>query len=310
MKEVICLLIITLLIFSIAPALVIADDEDDQNLENIDTQTQVETEIMDSSIGAQIRILQLQRQLQLKLLHMQAVVDVLNAKSADTTALTGISEELKLLINEAKTIPTTNTEEAVKQFVEIKLDAKDLVKQFREITSTLLTNEDKEALRLRIREINDSELQEIKNQIKDLNNGLNIERLRKTMQHMSIEDEALIAQVESGEITAKQAFEQLKEQHKALIQEKKQESRENFIQEKIQRRTQQIDKITEIKTNRLNTIQERLQERAQILEQKGFENASLRLQNRADEFENKIQNVEEKGEALKNKAQQKGVNNE
>lgn len=146
-------------------------DNETEDLD-IDNDTIKEIEIMNNSLGAEIRLLQLEKAILKNLLKGEMAVEVLKGLSYNTTNLESILSELKDLLEEVKAV-NASSNNSVQIFVELKSVAKNLTKQFREKIKDLLDGEKLKEIRERIKEMLSEELENcskmIRNKIKQFN---------------------------------------------------------------------------------------------------------------------------------------------
>ena len=126
-----------------------------EGTEEVDDETEVEIEEMDVPIGAELRILQLQRQLLIHILRANLVIDSLKELGKDTAELESIVAELEVLKEDAKIIPD-NRGEAIQKFIDTKKEARDLIKQFRELVREMTTESERESIRTKFSEIREN----------------------------------------------------------------------------------------------------------------------------------------------------------
>lgn len=178
MKKILSVLIVLMMFASIS-SLVLAeeageDPEDNNNDQEIDNETQQETEIMNNTYGAEIRLLQLQKAILKNLLKGEMAVNVLKGLEFNTTALEEILDEMHVLFEEVKVANTTSNE-SVQIFIELKSQAKNLTTQFRETIKDLIDDVNLSEIREKIREMamNNEQFQNlsknIQNRIKQFN---------------------------------------------------------------------------------------------------------------------------------------------
>jgi len=187
MRKIAAILVVLLLMVSI-PSLVLADDaEEDQDEQDFDEQsqeqenetqdleyneTEKEIEIMNNSLGAEIRLLQLEKSILKNILKGEMAVEVLKGLEFNTTALEAILGEMKILLEEVKTA-NTSSNDSVMIFVELKQEAINYTKQFREKIRELLDDVKLNEIRERIRELASGELHNyskmIQNRIRQFN---------------------------------------------------------------------------------------------------------------------------------------------
>jgi hypothetical protein len=176
MKKISTLLILLMMLISIS-SLSIADEagEDDEE-EEIDSNTKKEIEIMNNSLGAEIRLLQLEKALLKNILKGEMAVQVLIGLDYDTTELESILEKMKELLEEVKTA-NTSSNESVQLFVSLKNESKNLTTQFRETIRDLLDDVTLREIRQRIREMVSDELENYGKRIRNLIRQFNFNQL-------------------------------------------------------------------------------------------------------------------------------------
>lgn len=153
MRKIYSLLIGLVLLISISSiVLVKADDNGNHYGKDVDNETEKEIKIMNSSLGAEIRLLQLEKALLKNILKGEMTVQVLMGLNFTTTELESILTEMKALLEEVKTA-NTSSNESVQIFVSLKNESKNLTTQFRETMRGLLNDTSLSELRVRIKEM-------------------------------------------------------------------------------------------------------------------------------------------------------------
>src|SRR3989338_6388134 len=221
------------------------ETENSDDLEEVDVETEHEVEEMDIPPGAQLRILQLQRQLLIHILRANVVIDSLKEMGKNTSELESIVAELEILKEESKIIPD-NREEAVQKFVDIKKEARDLIKEFRESVRELTTENERSEIRVKFSSIReDEELISLNEQIREAIKELHKKRVENVLDSLNVEDEELLAKIQSGEITVEELREKLRTHYSTLPEETKIRVRDNLMKARIEMRTGRIRVITE-----------------------------------------------------------------
>lgn len=141
------------------------DDGQNETENNIDNETEKETEIMNNTLGAEIRLLMLQKALLKNILKGEMAVQVLIGLNFTTTDLESILTEMKALLEEIKAA-NASSNDSVQIFVSFKNESKNLTTQFRETIRELLNDTSLSEIRERIKEIVNEELQNYGNMIK------------------------------------------------------------------------------------------------------------------------------------------------
>src|SRR3989344_110543 len=253
------------------------ETENSDDSEEVDIETEHEVEEMDIPPGAQLRILQLQRQLLIHILRANVVIDSLKEIGKNTSELENIVAELEILKEESKII-ADNREEAVQKFVDIKKEARDLIKEFREAVRELTTESERSEIRVKFSSIReDEELISLNEQIREAIKELHKKRVENVLDSLNVEDEELLAKIQSGEIPVEELREKLREHYSTLPEETKIRVRDNLMKARIEMRTDRIRVITESVDGRRERLEVRFDERADKLERSGHPIASERL---------------------------------
>jgi hypothetical protein len=189
MKKIYNIIIVLMILFSIS-TLAIADDKgkhygkdnnpggnqtgvNDQNETDdnetvdgpMDSETGKEIRIMNNSLGAEIRLLQLEKAITKNILIGNMTIEVLKGLDLNTTTLERIIDEMKIVLEYVKAA-NTSANDSVQIFVELKNESKNLTRQFRETVKGLLTDEKIQEIKQRIKEIVNESLQDLTHLIK------------------------------------------------------------------------------------------------------------------------------------------------
>ncbi len=179
MKKITNLLLVLMLMGSIVSlAFAVEADENDQsnplNVESddqinqtgspkkhhFDNETEREVGIMNNSLGARIRLLQLEKALLTNILKGAMTVQVLKGLNVTTMELEKILENLSDILGEVRAAdPAAN--DSVQVFVQLKNDSKNLTTQFRDTLRFLLDNETIAMIKEQLRNMTSDELQNV-----------------------------------------------------------------------------------------------------------------------------------------------------
>ncbi len=176
-------------------------------------------------------------------------------------------------------------QEAVNKYVEVKKDAIDLVKEFREKAGVLLNSEDIVSLREQFNNIDKMQLNDLKIRIRGKIRMLNAERARRVLEFFEKSDEEMIRRIGAGNMTASQIKERLRQDYNSLSAEEMEKVRSRAREEAVRVRLLRVDRISKARIARVENAAVRYGERARILEGAGFTNAGARLRERAGAFE-------------------------
>lgn len=152
-------------------SLAIADEEQDhddetQEQKDIDSETEKELFVMNNSLGAEIRLLQLQKSLLKNILKGNMTIEVLRVLGFNTTALEDILDQMKDVLDEVKAA-NTSSNESVQIFVELKNQSKNFTTQFRGTIRELLDNVTLQELKEMIKENFSEQLQDLDKNIRN-----------------------------------------------------------------------------------------------------------------------------------------------
>ncbi len=176
MKKISTILILLMMLVSIS-SLAIADEAGEDGQEEIDSETEKEIEIMNNSLGAEIRLLQLEKALLKNILKGEMAVQVLIGLGYNnTTELSSILDDMKLLLEEVRSA-NTSSNESVQIFVALKNESKNLTTQFRESIKELLDDETLREIRQRIKEMVSEQVQNLSKHIRNRIRQFNFNQL-------------------------------------------------------------------------------------------------------------------------------------
>ena len=172
MRKIYSILIVLVLLIQVT-SIVLADEaeEDPQDEYEVD-ETIKEIEIMNNSLGSEIRLLQLEKALLRNILKGEMAVQVLIGLEYNTADLESILSDMKILLEEVRTA-NASSNESVQIFISLKNESRNLTTQFRETIKELLDDETLREIRLRIREMVSEQVQNlnkyIRNRIRQFN---------------------------------------------------------------------------------------------------------------------------------------------
>ena len=234
--------------------------------------------------GAQVRLLELEKSITRNILVGNQTIAAIKAgnSSANTTNLVSIIDKLIVLRNEVRTITVNETamlnktsEELAQQFVDIKREAINLSKEFRDAARPLLKETDRQIIREYMKEIDRTELKNIDDEIRDARHRYNADLLNATFSHLGLNNSALLERVRNGD---------------AKVGEIKNYVRDALRNETPKQRQQAMLKLSEAEAKR-NVYQEAV--RARVLA-----NQSERLNQREQHMNQVMQNLSQRHEQL------------
>jgi hypothetical protein len=212
MKKIWNVLIVLLLMGAVFP-LALADDADDSSEEElIDEETQEEVGIMGNSYGASIRLLQLEKSITRNIAKGELIISYLESNtSVNTTLLEAFLSELKLLKDEVSSADP-NASDAVEVFVDLKLDAINISKEFRDTLHSLVDNTTREAIEEQIKNMyNESVVESIGQEIRSRIRLYNGVQLKKMAGYFGKYNSSLIEQYKNGSCNMSQVKQKIAE---------------------------------------------------------------------------------------------------
>mgnify|MGYP000192954539 CR=1 FL=1 len=164
MKKIVGIMIVLVLMASLTP-LALADEAGESEVE-IDAETYNEVEAMEYPYGAEIRLLQLEKAVTKNIVKGEEIVSVLKESGYNTTELETILAELELLLEEVQSADANSTN-ATQEFVDLKHDAIELTKEFRDALHELIDDDMADGLQERIREMTCEQVQNLTTKIQN-----------------------------------------------------------------------------------------------------------------------------------------------
>lgn len=207
-------------------------EEPDGNESEIDNDTEGEIEIMNNTLGAEIRLLQLEKAITKNLLKGERAVAVLQAMGYNTSRLETILDEMRLVLEEVQAA-NASANDSVQQFVDLKSDAKKLTTEFRETIKELLSDEKIKELKEQIKEIVGEELQNYSKKIQNRIKQFNRNQIHRLYGIIGVTNESLVEAYQNGNITMEEAKSQISKMVNMMAKEKKNQIFLELKKEKI-----------------------------------------------------------------------------
>jgi len=232
-------------------------EDPDGNESDIDDDTEEEIEIMNNTLGAEIRLLQLEKAITKNLLKGERAVAVLKAMEYNTTELEGILEEMRLLLEEVQA-----ANDSVQQFVDLKSDAKKLTTEFREAIKELLSDEKIRELKEQIREIVGEALQNYSKKIQNRIKQFNRNQIHRLYGIIGVANESLADAYQDGNITMEEVKSQISKMINMMTKEKKNQIFSELKKEKIDKKNYANEEAGDAMLNFKEREQNRSQNRS------------------------------------------------
>ncbi|MFH1100592.1 MAG: hypothetical protein V1726_00950 [Methanobacteriota archaeon] len=248
MRKILYLLIMLMLMTSII-SLAVADEaednpqgipEEENGASDQNNETEHEIEIMNTSLGAEIRLLQLEKAIITNLLKGTMAVQVLQGLGVNTTQLEVILSEMRDVLAEVRAAdPVANN--SVQVFVELKNESRTLTKQFRDTIRALLDHDTINRIREQLRNMTHGDIQNCSVKIRNRIRQFNRNQLHRLYGIIGETNTTLINEYLNGNITLNQTKLQLHRMINQMTKEKRymifSEIKQENIKKKIQAHT-------------------------------------------------------------------------
>lgn len=150
------------------------DSLNETDHDNFENETENEIRIMNSTLGAEIRLLQLEKAIVKNILKGEMTISVLKSLDVNTTKLESLLADLKAVFEDVKA-QNASANDSVARFVALKQEACNLTKQFRETLHALVDNVTLNEIKIRAQALVGDELQNysrrIQNEIRHFNSN-------------------------------------------------------------------------------------------------------------------------------------------
>lgn len=304
MKKIIGLIIVLMLVISIS-SLALAEEaknnsvgeseyeETNENSENetedpVDNETENEIRIMNNSLGAEIRLLQLEKAITRNLLKGKMSVDVLEDLGYNTTDLKEILDELELVLDQVKNAdPEAN--ESVEVFVGLKLDSINLTKQFRDTLRDIVKGSDYNQLKEQIKK-NATNLENYSKKIRNRIKQFNKNQMYRLYGMIGEKNNSCVNQYMNDTMNLTQVKLQLNKMVNMKAKEKKQEVFSHMKKEMIQNKAFGSALANKVKANFTERKQELLQERFEKANETDNEGLMEKIQEKIQENQKNMGN--------------------
>lgn len=221
-------LLVVLSIFPFAMAEENESSQQDNETAEVSQETQHEAEAAATLHGAKIRLLQLEKAIARNIVRGNVVIQYIESQntSVNTTEMKAIVAEMAALKVQVEAVnPEDNGKEVAKQFVELKADAIDLSKRFRDEAREYLKSKDKDEIKEQMKDEKENpEFADLNAQIKAEARAYNAERLETILKAMGSTDFSLVEKYRSGEISLGEAKKQIRQTFGGFGKERKKDA--------------------------------------------------------------------------------------
>ena len=186
-----------------------------------DTETEHDIEIMNVTLGAEIRLLQLEKAILTNLLEGAMTVQVLKGVNISTTPLETILTKLKVVLLEVQAV-NVSANYTIQTFIYLKNESRNLTKEFRETLRSQVSNETMQQIKERISEIYSQELQNCTLRIRMKIREFNRNELYRLYGLIGEKNTSLINEYINGNLTLNQTKQQIHKIVNQLTKDKQQ----------------------------------------------------------------------------------------
>ena len=259
MKRIVNLVLVLMLMVSIF-SLACAVEADDGNQGNpgfrdgnpnhpFDNETEREIRIMNNSVGARIRLLQLEKAVLTNLLKGTMTVQVLRELNVSTTKLEAILANLSDVLDTIRaTDPAAN--DSVEVFVQIKNESRNLTKQFRDTLRMSLDNGTIAMIKEQLRNLTSGELRNCSMKLRHWIRHFNSNQLYRLYGIIGETNTTLIQQYINDNITLDQTKLQLHKMINHMTKEKQHMIFSEVKEENIRREIQAHESFNNMQHHR------------------------------------------------------------
>jgi len=197
-------LIVLMLMSSMLPLAFADEAGNTSNNVVIDAETQQQVEIMNNGLGAEIRLLQLEKAITKNINIGEEIILLLNESDVNTTELQVILEELEFLILPEVQSADPYASDAISVFVDLKHDAVNVSKDFRDTVRGLLTDSILEQIQQRTRNMTCNQTQDLSQTIQDKIRQYNSNQFRNIYQLFGVNANREVLGYQNGSMTQNQ----------------------------------------------------------------------------------------------------------
>ena len=213
-----------------------------------DNETEHEIEVMNTTLGSEIRLLQLEKSLITNILKGLMTVQVLKGLEVNTTNLEVILANLRGVLSDVRAAePSAN--DSVHIFIELKNKSRALTKEFRDALHGLVTNETLREIKERLRNISSDELQNCSLKIRSHIRLFNRNQLYRLYGIIGETNTTLINEYLNGTVNLSQLKLQLNKLINQMTKEKRDLIFSEFKEENIKKKIRSHNDMDEFKNH-------------------------------------------------------------
>ncbi|MFH1055158.1 MAG: hypothetical protein V1744_03565 [Candidatus Altiarchaeota archaeon] len=154
-----------------------------------------------SQLGARVRLLMLEASIERNILWGSEIVAAVEDRnsSADTSGLESVLAEMQALKDEVAAIDPGTGEEAAQEFVDIKSEAIDLTREFREEARGMLPPRELNSLRVKLGALKHGRVQSLKESINETKREYNGQNVEELLSSLGLSNPDLVDGVRNGD---------------------------------------------------------------------------------------------------------------
>jgi len=289
MKKMLNVLIVLMLMASIAP-LTFADEAENSTEElNKDAETRKQGEIRNKRFDGEMYLLQLEKVITKNIIKGKEVFTILKDLEYNTTYLEAILAEFELLKEEV-IAADPNATDAVQIFIDLKHDAINLTKDFRETLKEMLDNETIEPLRERIKNMICEQVQNLTKNIQNKIKQFNRNQLHRIYQIIGENGGSFLNKYQNGTLSMEQVKQNISKTVSQMAKERRYDIfyqlKQNQIKSQIKARICIENATEDFQERKQNRLTNRIQKSENMSDDPINEEMQERIRNRLSDNDN------------------------
>lgn len=209
-----------------------------------DSEDEEESELFTTNKGALVRLTQLEMAIEKAITRAEVVIDFLdNNTNGSVEELEGIVDDLKDILEEVNILKEkdpTNVEE----FVALKKQSRDLLKDFRDASRDLVKEVNMQELKRALRDANYSKVKELKNKVMEKIREHNAERVQKMLERFGENNPEIVKRIKQNGMTRAEISKEVLKKWKNAAEERR-EQLKNRIEEAKEERANAMERAKE-----------------------------------------------------------------
>jgi hypothetical protein len=222
------------------------DDVNETDDDVFENETEDEIQIMNASLGAEIRLLQLEKAIIKNILKGEMTIAVLKSLEFNTTELESLLADLKAVLEDVRAI-NASANDSVARFVALKQEARNATKLFKESLHALLDDVTLREIRERVQELAGDELQNYTRRIQNRIRQFNSNQMYRLFGIIGEANMSLLHDYLNGNITLDQLRFQLSKTMNQMNHERQHEMFSELKEERIRNKIHAKESMDDLK---------------------------------------------------------------